>query len=230
MQAEKLKKSPPKRNRLLFMTLWILGHGLAWLPFFMVSNSGGAGDELGLVVWVGGFIGGITSLTQYALIRWYFGRNLKWWLPLSLVAWIGAAIFPFVYLVDELPFNQIGLTLQMLSLATPAAIVQAFLLRKHVRQAWLWVLATITGLIVFSLSVTTLNDLFFDTDFIIAAVSYGLFALTTASTLLWLFGMSQQANKMKNIADAETRLADTSSDVDTISDEQQHRTAKSRHL
>ena len=203
-EKAKLKKGQSKRNKFAFLVMWLTGHMLAWLPFiaFVDWLNPRLNDMTGFVA-MGLIVGGITSLTQYLLIRWQFRRNLRLWIPLSVIAWLVATLVVIQPLVN-LSGSQIDVTLQAMALFTPAAIVQAFLLRKQVQQAWLWLMASVAGTTTFALPIV------FDygENWTILA-GYGLYAGTLALTLLWLFGMSgRQMQEVSKDENYNTRLSD----------------------
>ena len=205
-EKTKLKKGHPKRNKFAFIILWLLGHVLAWIPFITVVDwlDSSFNDTI-FFAFMGLTVGGITSLTQYLLIRRHFGRNLRWWMPLSIIAWLFAVLVVF-QTVAYSGNSQFEITLQALALFTPAAIVQAFLLRKQIQQAWLWLLASIAGTTTFVLPI--MFD--FGENWTILA-GYGLYASATALTLLWLFGMSGVQIKQEAKDKTHHRLVDSDS-------------------
>lgn len=210
-EKEKLKKGHPNRNKFAFIIMWLMGHMLAFGAFIpIVAWANAIFDDTGFVTILALVVGGITSLTQYLLIRWQFGRNIKWWIPLSIIAWLISA-FTIFQVVENLSSSQFDITLQALALFTPPALVQTFLLRKQVQQAWLWLLASVAGTTTFALPIAFA----YGEDWTIL-VGYGLYASATALTLLWLFGMSgipikQEAkDKTHNqLTDSDTSVADT---------------------
>ncbi len=192
-------KNPGRSKKYSFLILWLIGHALAWAAYF--SSQGMFNVDWIWTIALG--LGGVTSLVQYLLIRWQFGRNIKWWLPLSILTWLFAAFFPFDASL-QLGDSQIGITIQALALFAPAALIQAFLLRKHVQNSWLWLLASITGTTTFALSVAALNWIPLS-----GYLGYGVYASTTALTLLWLFGMSQQEMSEVSQSASYKRLTDS---------------------
>lgn len=203
-EKEKLKKGQPKRNKFVFLVLWLFGHVLAWIPFITTAEWLDSNfNDIVLFAVMGLTVGGITSLTQYFLIRYQFGRNLKWWIPLSVVAWLFATLI-LIQAVINRGDSQFDIIMQALALFTPTALVQTFLLRKQVQQAWLWLLASVTGTTIFALPIA------FDygENWTILA-GYGLYASATALTLLWLFGMSGIQIKQKIKDKTHSQLTDT---------------------
>ena len=193
------QNKPGRRRKYAFIILWLLGHALAWGAYFAT---------LGMfnIDWLWSIalgLGGVTSLVQYLLIRWQFGRNIKWWLPLSLLTWLFAAFVPFNASL-ELGFSLFDITIQALALFGPAALLQAILLRKHVQHSWLWLLVTIAGATTFALGVTSMEWLPLS-----GFLGYGVYSSTTALSLLWLFGMSQR--EMPEVAEDHSykRLLDS---------------------
>ncbi len=203
-EKTKLKKDHPKGNKFAFIIMWLIGHVLAWIPFIILVEwlNSNVNDMLFFAV-MGLTVGGITSLSQYLLIRWQFGRNLRWWIPLSIIAWLFAALVAIQTVIDT-GNSQLEITLQALALFTPAAIVQAFLLRKQVQQAWLWLLASVAGTTTFALPI--MFD--YGENWTILA-GYGLYASATALTLLWLFGMSGMQMKQEAKDKIHHRLTDS---------------------
>ncbi len=212
-QKTKAKNTPIQHNRWIFLGLWLLGHGLAWLPFMIMTETSLDDTVIAFAIFIGIFLGGITSATQYLLIHRQFGHNIKWWMPLSTIAWIIGAITLYSIDLFNTEFTSFNFTIQMLVLAGPAILVQLFLLRKYIKQSWLWGLANFAGLATFATGLVTLSN--GDTNFLTVAISYGLFASATGMTLLWLFGMAQTPTKQK--AHSIERLIDNN--VDYIHDE-----------
>lgn len=204
-QKPKGKNTPSKKNRWIFLSLWLLGHSFAWIPYMLASQANSGDSLITFAIFVGGFIGGITSLTQYLLIRRQFGKNIKWWFPLSTVAWVLGSIILYTQMFD-LDFTTLNFSLQMLVLAGSAILIQMGLLRKHIKQFWLWGLANFAGLTAFSAGLINI-DLIAEPNIFTVGLTYALFASATGMTLLWLFGMAQTPAKQKQ--HSIERLTDT---------------------
>ena len=207
MQPEKAKKTQRRRNWLVFLIAWLAGHTTAWLILYPIAEINFIEQNTLLLYGIAGLIlGSITSTVQYFLVRWQFGRNIKSWIPVSVLMWFLNTLILFQYIaetnvlsgIDE-PFNTMLLALSLY--ATPA-LAQVWLLRKHVQQAWLWGLANIAGTALFAMGVNQ-----FSSDWGVA-LSYGLFSSATALTLLWIFAMSQPSVKAKSILASENRLSE----------------------
>lgn len=209
-EKSKVKKGQARGNRWLFVLLWIVGHALAWGVFSMVQMIPGFAEInlTEILLAMGLVVGGITSLTQYLLIRWQFGRNIKWWMPISLIAWVFAILTPFQASL-RMGDTQFEVTAQLLALYVPIAVVQMVLLRKHVRQSWLWLVATLAGSSVFALSLISLQEVLLWAPF----VAFGAYASITALSLLWLFGMSKPEVQQSISASSYERLSDETDEI-----------------
>lgn len=211
-EKEKLKKGHPKRNKFAFIVMWLIGHMLAFGAFIpIVEWANSVFEETGFLTVLALVVGGISSLTQYLLIRRQFGRNLKWWIPLSMIGWLIATLIIFP-LVENLSSSRFDITIQALVLFLPAALIQTFLLRKQVQQAWLWLLASVAGTTTFALPIAFA----YGEDWTILA-GYGLYASATALTLLWLFGMSGVQIKQEAKDGTHNQLTDSeTTDVEML--------------
>jgi|GEM_PF-2685341 len=208
MQKTKHKKGISRHNKFIFLVLWFIGHLLAWggLWLFVVSplfmEDFGNNVQFGFL---GFIVGGITSLVQYSLIRWQFGRNIKWWIPLSILAWIFASIISFQASGSlTTDYNNVVVSISALALYLPPVIVQYFLLRKHIRQAWLWIIGSIAASTIFALLINGEVWQIF--------AGFGLYSIVTGSTLLLLFGMSKASVQQKMADTAHERLQDSTND------------------
>lgn len=199
-------------NRLLFVLLWMLGHDLGWGLYMiigMLHTDFWDGDSTWLME-LGLSLGIITSLTQYWLIRWHFGRHIRAWISPSIIAWIVAAYILFPASIDYMDENTLsGSAIWALSLYLPATLVQALLLRKHVQHAWLWILASVVGSSLFALVVNSLQSM----NVIWAtAIGTGVYGGVTALTLVCMFMLSKIPIKHELSASSYEHLHDDTDD------------------
>lgn len=205
----KPKKAPARGNKFAFSILWLIGHVAAWGAFIPIADvvDGFPRNDFLFFTLLAIVVGGITSSVQYALMRWQFGRNIKAWIPTSIVAWLLATLV-VVQPIVNLGLDQLEITLQALALYLPATIFQTILLRRHVQQAWLWLLASVAGSFAFALPIAN------DGGDMSVLLGYGFYAMTMAITLIYLFGMSQNPKlqtdtiKQKDNLDEVNRLVE----------------------
>lgn len=147
MSQKKKKNDIVGMNRWLFVGLWAVIHAITWgmmIGLFEWLDFPYRYDEIVIFV-LGGIMPGITlTIPTYWLIQKFKGIQIRWWRPASFVAWLVGA-FLLVSRLDGIDSPLVLATLWF----TPAFLVQAWLLRKHVKQSWLWVLAGLTGTILF---------------------------------------------------------------------------------
>ena len=209
IEKSKLKKRPTSHNQILFILLWIIGHLIAWSVFtagLFIPGFLGSDGNSPHVMTIAFILGALTSTIQYLLIRWQFGRDIKWWIPISFIAW-GFGIFACQAIFD-MANTQFGLMMKMLALYTPATLVQILLLRKHVQQSWLWLLGTFAGASVFALSVRSLH---LRGTLLAFSIGVGLYAGTKVLTLIWLFSTSKTSLQQQKLASAYKQYEDGAS-------------------
>ena len=158
--------------------MWVIGHVLTWgimlLFYEVLASYFGINYEFSVTL----ILSTLTSLTQYTLIWWMFGRNLKWWLSLSLIAWMLPPVLGFY--VE--PVTIINLIIFLLILYMPSTLIQVFLLIDYVRHSWIWLFANFIGSLTFVPFIEFANG-----DRTIILLGSAFYALITAFTLLLLF-------------------------------------------
>lgn len=217
---EKKKNSSETMNRWLFVALWAGIHAITYGTMTGLYNFLTAPFEHNeyLIFIVGGILPGITlSIPTYWLIKRFRGISIRWWRPASFVAWlIGAFWFLYLYSIS-FPL------MQTIFWFIPVYLVQAWLLRKYVKQSWLWILAGMTSAILFIFAGAE-NERAFTWAF-----SGGLQGLLSALILLALFTMQkEEKSKMQTTYDylSTQRLRDSIEDADYQAEDAIH--SKSR--
>jgi len=207
------KPSQSRVNRYGFLALWVGAQLAGWLAFFLFSNyyfgyflpSWSEGLILGLV------IGIPTTIGQKLSLYLHFGRWFRGWFRTNTIAWaLGGAVMLFG--TRELGINgneRIGILIQILSLMLLPTLAQMWILRNYVQRLWLWLLATVAATsvfgAVFGLIGASNNSAF---------PAFGLYALVTGITLLWLVGMQSEVGKQKlGRAEDFRRLEDDSEEM-----------------
>jgi hypothetical protein len=211
--SEKAKTDKPAKqriNRYGFLALWIIAPALARYLFYYLAINGVLWylPQLGLFngIYYGLIHGIIIAAIQKLALYLHFGRSFAGWTRATFLGWMfgGIALMAINWNID-LPLQWI-LVLQAVTITLIPTLAQAWILRRSIQQAWLWLLSWGVGSTVFSLIyMQNLNQ-----DFT-AYTAHGAFAAVTGLTLLWLFGMQSKEIKLKNQADT-SRLEDGTED------------------
>jgi len=141
------KKSKPEQrlSTRLFSAAWIAWTAIVWgiVGTFAVRNA-----FLDLPMWaqvliIFGGSGIALSHIQNLLLKFWQGTVVKHWVPASNLAWIIGSSLIYALMQSRMNSEQAGQLVFGAIFAIPA-IVQAYLLRNHLKQTWLWAL---TGLV-----------------------------------------------------------------------------------
>src|SRR5689334_10873425 len=95
---------------------------------------------------LGAVIGIPTAWRQKLSLYLHFGRWFRGWLRANTIAWILGGVS--IMAVMNLGFyrsEQPDILIQILSLMLPPTLAQIWVLRRHVQNAWLMLLAAIAG-------------------------------------------------------------------------------------
>ena len=105
-------------------------------------------DYLGFYI-LSPLIGLLSGLFQYAVLHDYFPR-MRWWVAATFLGWLlPFVIFPYIFnfLAPILPPASIGsMALVVVLLGSSIGLFQWIVLRRQVRRAAWWILASIVGL------------------------------------------------------------------------------------
>jgi hypothetical protein len=228
--SEKKKKQVNRLGTIPFVVLWTLAYGLGWATLMAGGIITGnlfpqVFEWFPLVVYfmlLGAVPGFVSSVAQQLLMRWKFAARLgSWWLW-STLAWIvaGGLLRLFEYIQFRSFDERTAIMLVFAWLFTIPAIVQAWLLRRRVRRAWMWPVAAAASAATFAVPLLSglvgpFNELLFILTFGFAGLLQGA---VMGLTMVWLFGMTQQEVAQAIEADrmslAENNLDDGLDDVE----------------
>ena len=222
--SEKPKKSKKRIPQWQFLIAWIGGQyaaffGTVLLGFLFMIPLNLMGFTLGQFPLIlqsliaGTVLGWFSGWVQQWSIRKHFGHDVKGWRSISaiLTGLVFAIVMPpaiffagnFPALFEDGTTLTLFISLLFMALFGASGIGQAFLLRKHVKQSWLFFLSTLVGGLIYALPV------FGNASTILAQIAqYSV----TAFTILWLFQMSGAMDAMQSQDDAIERLSDAESD------------------
>lgn len=174
------KQQPTRLSTLSFLTIWLAAHGIGWGSVFAWYVLNGLMIPLPQALWfiVLGFVPGMTiAVMQRWLVQHNFGLVLHGWLPVSAIGWLLGGLslnVSFTGGIDQ------SIALAVLFLLP--ALLQWLILRRYVRQAWLWMLAGVVSAMVFNIS--SVNQDFATWQGMLSAT--GLQGAITGLSLLWM--------------------------------------------
>lgn len=195
-QKRKTKHPATSYNRVSFLIFWICGYAVSWIivqalesPIEVLANRWNR--DFFEVTFIVLLVGLITTVTQWVLMRHVLKLYIQHWLLVSLLGWALAALL-FVPISLEIHTSNDNLEIIIVASAffLPAIALQAGLLSQHVQRAWLWLLAGSTGTALFAMPIAMT-----DGGIIVVAISYGLYALLMAVTIMMLATMPCQKRK-----------------------------------
>lgn len=227
-------------NVYAFIALWTFGAVLGWMAVFPVAF---LLTSFVLPVaffpnWLffammGGIIGMGASSAQAIALRLAHGEWIRGWFGWSFVGWVIGGML--MYGLDTV-FPLVGMSdvmvnvLQVGVLTGVAAIFQAVILSRYVRNAWLWVGSVVSAASVFG----WLSNTYDTADSI--TLAFGGYGFVTALVMLFLllgnarprFAAQSTATKTKSderLRDAERHLVqnERADERYTLRDEQQSR-------
>jgi hypothetical protein len=199
----------------VFLALWIAAYVLVYLLLYAADKTywtfiSGASDDTAIQLinmqedWkLVGFLlmallfGSILSLAQRTLIRRHFGVRIRQWFMLSLAGWLVGGFFAYYAESVRYPaFTIDGFLLSLVAFWMPAVLLQAMLLRRGVKQWWLWIVMNLVGVLLFAITYWLLDGtqvlvLLRPIGFIPAAIIQG------ADSASALFQMFPQESKDK---------------------------------
>ena len=173
-----------RMKTLPFMVIWLTGHILSWAGVYFVWETVLLPD-LAYVLFSGIILGGALGLTQKLLLRYKYGLPLHGWMRLTIVGWVLGWLGYFVGSEWIRNFYNFPLWLTIIPMFGIPALLQWGLLRRQIRQAWLWVVAAVVSTMTFSMVFN--NSSYNLNAHVLSATAQGA---VTGLTLLWLFGMS----------------------------------------
>ena len=95
----------------------------------------------------------ILPLAQITFISRHFGLRLPQWFRMSLAGWIVGGFFAYYVESIRYPaFTLDGFLLSLVAFWMPAVLLQAMLLRRSIKQWWLWIVMNLVGLLLFALA------------------------------------------------------------------------------
>lgn len=193
MVPQKHKNDSPRLNNLQFLILWLLGHIVSWALALganrFLFSSGIYIHNLLIMALLMALGPGIPiSIIQVMLVERGLKKSMRGWLPVSLIGWVLSGI-AFYALWDDIALNMFSSVVQRLyfiPLFLPVAVLQYFWLRRQSRHAALWVLSTVTGAVLFSMTGDRLSYSFGVTRYVLAAIAAILYGAATGATMLYL--------------------------------------------
>lgn len=192
---KKKKLDVPRLTTLPFMLIWVGAHVLVWIILFGFTKMDflwGWPDIIMLTLF-GLIIGLGLSLMQKTLIAYTFHAPLRWWLRVTVGGWI-AGWFVFWVMIEGMEYVfDYSLGLGLMPLFVIPAALQWWILRRHARDAWLWVIAGAASALAFGAVYGDMtNDSYF--QFAIGGAAQGA---VTGLSLLWLYAQTR-AGKVKS--------------------------------
>lgn len=175
----KIKHSQPRLSSLPFMSIWLAAHGVGWGIVFAIWELWGRPfADWQWFLLVGLVPGMVIAATQRWLLRYAHRVNLKGWLLVSAIGWgLGGLSLSFIRETDSMFIYLSGLFVL-------PALLQWLVLRRHLQNAWLWILAAVVSTALFT--IPSISN--YDTWQTILAAS-GLQGAVTGMSLLWLLGV-----------------------------------------
>jgi hypothetical protein len=187
-----------------FTLLWGGSHALAWLiEFYLVAQFGlyqYVSSQTGQTVLIGLTIL-LPALIQVQLVERTMRRSMYQWMFYSA---LGALVS--IQAVNLIQYSANTVIPFMMLIFLPTAILQTIWLRQHVRGAWLWILASIVGVLLFALPFRDNAGL--SVIIVVAGLLYGLIQ---GSVMRYLWTQAKENNKAKVDALDEARESDTAS-------------------
>jgi hypothetical protein len=220
MMSEKKKNNTNRLGTIPFAVLWTLAYGLGWAT---VITGGFVTNRffpevfrwfpdvvyLMLAASVPAFIYGVA---QQFLIRWKFAVKFNWWfLWTTLTAALTAGSFQIFEWIN-LPFGIsspiVAITLVFGYIFGAQALVQAWLLRQHVKKSWMWVTAAVASAATFAVPLATAQ--YFGQWAMIGNFGFAgiLQGAVMALTLVWLFGMTRVEPLKRGMDNAQLEQAE----------------------
>jgi hypothetical protein len=219
------KKQSNRIGTIPFVLLWILAHGVSWtittLSSIIAANLFPQSfSQLPIVAYLLLTVGVPTLIYSVAhqwLIQWKFGLRFRWWfLWTTLAAFLAAGSFQ-IFNLAEIPLLINNPTLAIILLFGYIfgfqALVQTWLLHKHIKQAWLWSVAAIASVATFAISLANPST-FREWNLLVAYGFAGIFqSVVMGLTLVWLFAMTRieplkRGRETAQLQRAEENLAD----------------------
>lgn len=203
--------------------IFFLAFSMVWFPMmeaivpnvttYDYSYNSSAHDIYMLVTLsiAGGLVGMAVAILQASVLKRYFHFVPKYWKRATVVGgFIAAPVMAFavIGLTDYMTanyfalaesgqfsvFNTLTNVMPMVLYVTVMSTVQAFILRKYVRSAWLWIGANAVAGLMFSMLVSVAFNPSFG-DWLLAAVAQG--AITGFAMLWLLHNLSKEAEAEK---------------------------------
>ena len=159
-----------------FLIMWIMSYMGAWLtlPYFLAPLAGG---EYGIdvpyivpVLLLGIIPAMIIGTMQRVVLKSAFNLRLKGWMGATL---IGGILGGLLMYFGETQYDITGTTAQTMMIMAAPTLAQFWVLRKHVSQAWLWVMAGIMSGIAFALPFNDSN-IGYVSSVLLASLIYGI--------------------------------------------------------
>lgn len=199
-----------------FLLMWLTGHALSWGALYYLWETFNFSDWTMLTI-SGLILGGGIGLTQKYLLRYAYNIPLKGWMRLTVLGWFAGWLSYYAGTEWLTRFYSYPLWLTIIPMFGIPALFQWFLLRRHVKAAWLWVVAAIVSTITFGMVYD--NSAYNLTAHTLSASAQGV---VTGLTILWLFGMTNVApQRQRNVARLSHEYHDDLYDDDYNEDDYQ---------
>ncbi len=185
------EKAKHRSGTTKFLAIWTAGHIGGWILAIAIYEAfenffqyGGIANAL-LVAVVPGMI---IAVVEMLVVERGLKKSMRGWLPVSLLGWLASFFLYLLYSQNsfgsDTPMNQI------LILFLPAAIVQFVWLQRHVKAAWVWIIAAIASALVFILPLNIASDYPYGNreiiQFVFLALSAIFQGIITGSTMYTL--------------------------------------------
>jgi hypothetical protein len=171
MEATTTKSTPIRMDVNVFLALWITAYILVYLLLYAIDRTywtfiNRAPDDTAIQLinmqedWkLVGFMlmallfGLILPVAQTTLIRRHFGIRIRQWVMMSVIGWLVGGFFAYYAESVRYPaFTMDGFVLSLLAFWMPAVLLQAMLLRRGVKQWWLWIVMNLIGVLLFAVT------------------------------------------------------------------------------
>jgi hypothetical protein len=212
------KPITPRLKTIPFIGIWLIGHVVAWLGLYQLWDVSTL-PILAYPILSGIVLGGALGLMQKFLFSLNYGLQMRGWMRLTMFGWVSGWLAYTAGTIWIPQFNSLPLWSLIVPIFSIPALLQWLLLHRHVRGAWLWVMAAVVSAITFA---HVFNTTWFTLDgFMLSGIAQGSI---TGLVLLWLFGMTRENQQIKR--DVSRLILDESStdsdDDDWYDDDNDH--------
>jgi hypothetical protein len=205
---------------LRFIGIWVLGYVAAWVTSLAIGMGIASivtVQSIGVNVFFAMLAIGPTVLqgmVQKWVVRRGLGRDMRGWLRASLIGGvISAVVINAIQVMAERTPNilsgDIGMYVFLTVWLVPAALVQAWWLRKRVQSAWLWAGVGIANALLFTMPMQWNLPSFGGVEYLFMALIALMMGIVSGGIMryLWTQPQADAAEKAKHEAQADDLAA-----------------------